>query len=257
MLVYYMEMTINLDDFSAEMINGLTILRDGSRCQHRENGIQCKGRYPLEVHHIIHKEDGGDDSPDNLTTLCTKHHRLSHKKDGKQLFIKGIVDENYIPYGLIASLLGLTQPAVSILLLNGSSGLETAIRIKVIINSILKTDYTVEQLFARTGERPALLGESRLYDLVKALNSTPKARRLERSRTKPNNLCSAERLRKTWDERYADKGGVSHLWEMLKTNKAGTLQEAAKHFGVSRERIRQVKILLFPKLATIHKTKDK
>jgi hypothetical protein len=38
----------------------------------------CRSRRYLDVHHIIHREDGGDDADENLLTLCRGHHRLHH-----------------------------------------------------------------------------------------------------------------------------------------------------------------------------------
>ena len=54
--------------------------RDKYTCQ------QCgvKG-VPLEIHHIIHKEDGGSDRPDNLITLC---HDCHHKHHNEGLVLK-------------------------------------------------------------------------------------------------------------------------------------------------------------------------
>ena len=58
--------------------------RDGHVCQN------CKGKSGdviLEAHHIIHREDGGSDRPENLITLCDTCHTSYHK--GKiQLKIK-------------------------------------------------------------------------------------------------------------------------------------------------------------------------
>lgn len=244
-----MDMKINIDTLPGEIIKGLAILRDGSRCQHKESGIQCKEVRNLNVHHIIHREDGGDDSPTNLITLCAKHHRLLHKNGGKNFLVKKLVDENYISYYFMASLLGLTQPAVSLILINGIRGLETAIRIKVIVNSILKTNYTLEQLFSPTLDDQRLLHDDRLYDLIEVINSNPlmKLQSTYYREMKGNK----EKLRTSWDKRYADKGGVAGLYETLKHNHRGSLTKASKHYGVSKERIRQVKQLLFPDLGSI------
>lgn len=47
--------------------------RDGYRCQ------VCKNAENLDVHHIVARQDGGNDSPDNLITLCEHCHRKVHK----------------------------------------------------------------------------------------------------------------------------------------------------------------------------------
>ncbi|MGE0401382.1 MAG: HNH endonuclease [Kofleriaceae bacterium] len=38
----------------------------------------CRARRHLDLHHIMHREHGGDDSDTNLVTLCSGHHRLHH-----------------------------------------------------------------------------------------------------------------------------------------------------------------------------------
>lgn len=51
--------------------------RDGFRCRHchRKGGPNVR----LEVHHIIHRKDGGSDRPDNLVTLCHECHTVLHR----------------------------------------------------------------------------------------------------------------------------------------------------------------------------------
>ncbi len=50
------------------------LARDAHQC--RVPG--CRARHHLDVHHIIHRENGGDDADANLVTLCSGHHRLHH-----------------------------------------------------------------------------------------------------------------------------------------------------------------------------------
>lgn len=56
------------------------VARDEGRCAHIENGQRCENRRWMEVHHIQPRCEGGDHSLDNLTTLCSAHHRLVHAK---------------------------------------------------------------------------------------------------------------------------------------------------------------------------------
>lgn len=57
----------------------LAIARDGYRCTHKAlDGSRCTNTRWLDVHHIIHKQHGGADSLENLTTLCSAHHRAKH-----------------------------------------------------------------------------------------------------------------------------------------------------------------------------------
>lgn len=50
------------------------LARDGFSC--RVPG--CRSASHLDVHHIIHREHGGDDADANLVSLCSGHHRLHH-----------------------------------------------------------------------------------------------------------------------------------------------------------------------------------
>ncbi|HEX5554708.1 MAG TPA: HNH endonuclease, partial [Chitinophagaceae bacterium] len=53
------------------------LYRDQHHCQAGRGGCSKK----LQVHHIIFRSEGGSDAPDNLITLCDKHHEALH--DGK------------------------------------------------------------------------------------------------------------------------------------------------------------------------------
>jgi 5-methylcytosine-specific restriction endonuclease McrA len=48
--------------------------RDGWRCQY------CGNRSNLEVHHKDFRSQGGDDSEENLITLCASCHSLFHRR---------------------------------------------------------------------------------------------------------------------------------------------------------------------------------
>ena len=48
--------------------------RDNYKCQCQKKGCSKK----LEIHHIQFKSKGGSDNPDNLITLCSKHHKDLH-----------------------------------------------------------------------------------------------------------------------------------------------------------------------------------
>jgi 5-methylcytosine-specific restriction endonuclease McrA len=51
-----------------------TLCRDGWRCQ------SCGSRTDLQVHHIEARSHLGDDSEQNLITLCANCHRLVHRE---------------------------------------------------------------------------------------------------------------------------------------------------------------------------------
>lgn len=48
--------------------------RDGGRC----NVPGCRSAQNLDVHHIVFREDGGGNEPENLLVLCAGHHRALH-----------------------------------------------------------------------------------------------------------------------------------------------------------------------------------
>lgn len=54
--------------------------RDRGQCTHVDaRGQRCTERRWLKVHHIRHVSQGGDNTPENLTTLCSAHHDLVHQ----------------------------------------------------------------------------------------------------------------------------------------------------------------------------------
>jgi hypothetical protein len=53
--------------------------RDRRRCAHKlPNGTRCNQARWIEVHHIIPVSRGGENTIDNLLTLCSAHHKLRH-----------------------------------------------------------------------------------------------------------------------------------------------------------------------------------
>ena len=52
------------------------VRRDGGRC--RVPGCTARGHH-LEVHHVIHREDGGGHDTWNLACVCPRHHRMHHR----------------------------------------------------------------------------------------------------------------------------------------------------------------------------------
>ena len=45
----------------------------------------CTSAYRLEVHHIVPRSQGGDHSPENLTTLCWWHHHVAVHRRGMRI----------------------------------------------------------------------------------------------------------------------------------------------------------------------------
>jgi len=54
--------------------------RDGRRCAFKDaNGNRCPNERWLHVHHIQSVARGGSNEPENLITLCARHHQLVHR----------------------------------------------------------------------------------------------------------------------------------------------------------------------------------
>ncbi|MGE3759236.1 MAG: HNH endonuclease signature motif containing protein, partial [Pseudobdellovibrionaceae bacterium] len=54
-------------------------LKYNSRCAHTDSsGKRCSQRRHLDVHHIIQASQGGGDELENLTLLCSGHHKMIH-----------------------------------------------------------------------------------------------------------------------------------------------------------------------------------
>lgn len=54
-------------------------LRDRAQCTHEKDGLRCANKKWLEVHHVKPISRGGTDAIENLTTLCSSHHRMRHR----------------------------------------------------------------------------------------------------------------------------------------------------------------------------------
>jgi 5-methylcytosine-specific restriction endonuclease McrA len=67
---------LRLDLESYERLRQRVLRRDGWRCQY------CGTMSNLEVHHKQFRSHSGEDSEENLITLCTKCHASSHCQTG-------------------------------------------------------------------------------------------------------------------------------------------------------------------------------
>jgi ATP-dependent DNA helicase RecQ len=63
---------LRLDPVAYESLRQQILHRDGWRCQ------SCGAMSNLEVHHKQFRSHSGDDSEENLITLCTACHNESH-----------------------------------------------------------------------------------------------------------------------------------------------------------------------------------
>ena len=64
---------VRLDPELYEQLRDQVLRRDGWRCQ------SCGTRSGLEVHHKEFRSHSGDDSQENLITLCTSCHNAVHQ----------------------------------------------------------------------------------------------------------------------------------------------------------------------------------
>jgi len=63
---------LHLDPVSYELLKRQVLRRDGWRCQ------SCGAMANLEVHHQQFRSRQGDDSEENLITLCSNCHAVLH-----------------------------------------------------------------------------------------------------------------------------------------------------------------------------------
>jgi len=57
--------------------------RDQGKCQARfADGALCTNSRWIHFHHLKPRVEGGENSPENLITLCSSHHRMWHKGKG-------------------------------------------------------------------------------------------------------------------------------------------------------------------------------
>ena len=138
---------INCCGISWQLLRKLVLLRDKNTCQGCGKQIAH-----FHVHHIDF--DKTNNSPINLTTFCVQCHEKTHmlKKhldSNKILFIKKLlIDNNFTISGGLAPLTGLTQPSISEFIEKVPASFTKLNNLKEAINSLLGSDYTIEELFA-------------------------------------------------------------------------------------------------------------
>jgi len=57
------------------------VLRDKGRCSFQKHGRRCHHRRFLDIHHIKPVKDGGQNTVENLATLCEMHHIYLHNRE--------------------------------------------------------------------------------------------------------------------------------------------------------------------------------
>jgi 5-methylcytosine-specific restriction endonuclease McrA len=67
-------MTVKLKPKDYKVLKRKVFLRDGWACRF------CEDRNNLHAHHVVYRSQLGEDTMENMITLCYKHHKLAHKK---------------------------------------------------------------------------------------------------------------------------------------------------------------------------------
>jgi len=57
------------------------VLRDKGQCSFQKHGRRCNHRRHLDIHHIEPVKDGGQNTVENLATLCEMHHIYLHHQE--------------------------------------------------------------------------------------------------------------------------------------------------------------------------------
>ena len=80
-----------------DKIRKKVLKRDNFRCRGNVAIVQRCSEKATDIHHIIPKKDGGSDTPQNLVSLCKKHHLIADntfKKYGLTRIAKIWLEEN-------------------------------------------------------------------------------------------------------------------------------------------------------------------
>lgn len=146
------QITIDCKDLSPEQMYYLALVRAGFKCEKK----QCEHISNLEVHHKDKNGAGlnnnrklANNHPDNLIILCKYHHAKEHRNhfDKKLPFVVFLMESKGVSQTFLSGSLNITQPAISQFLNNGNKSLKRYIQVKDFINDILKTNYTIDELF--------------------------------------------------------------------------------------------------------------
>ncbi len=148
------KITIDTTNLSFATIQLLVAIRDNYRCQiHRLLDSPSCPNNNIETHHIISVKNNGSDEPENLISLCEKHHRLMHGlADGQQikkqiLQLKLIMLENNITQTQLAAALNVSQSAIAQSLQKQTSTFSRAMKIKNYLQARTGKTYILEDLF--------------------------------------------------------------------------------------------------------------
>ena len=91
-----------------ENTQAYVLCRDKHTCRLCKAGEKKNRSRVLEVHHVIWRNQGGSDLPENLISLCQKCHQKVHKNAEKDKQVKEIfkgMDKRYVPPTLLNSIM--------------------------------------------------------------------------------------------------------------------------------------------------------
>ena len=142
-------MEINIKGMSSALVYALVFARDKKCCYKGLHGKKCNIKSRLEIHHIVGRANNGSNDPENLIALCARHHKILHSHKGKRqiLLAKKLIIDSAVSMSAIAPLIGFSQPTLSQMLQKTPTILKRIIHFKNLLNSILKTSYSIEELF--------------------------------------------------------------------------------------------------------------
>ncbi|HND86564.1 MAG TPA: HNH endonuclease, partial [Pseudobdellovibrionaceae bacterium] len=99
-------------------LSHLVHVRDKGECQHVRKGKKCSSRMFTEIHHIRPVALGGMSSLENLTTLCSFHHDMTHGFESKK-YAKPKISEAFVGWPLFEA--SYTSPAPGTVRWRGTS----------------------------------------------------------------------------------------------------------------------------------------
>ena len=144
------EIVIDTEGLRPEMVQFLCKLRDKNKCQIKRlyPELECKNydNISLEVHHIVAKKDGGDDSPENLITLCTNHHDMAQTK-----IIPTKLDIIMQRHGIrqidLAGAMQVTQSAISQIIRCNNPTVNRCVEILEVVNALSGCSYNIKDVW--------------------------------------------------------------------------------------------------------------
>jgi 5-methylcytosine-specific restriction endonuclease McrA len=61
-----------------------------ARALHGTDCTLCGSNHRVQAHHVVHRNEGGSDTLDNLVMLCASCHRRTHADESLDVIVKSI-----------------------------------------------------------------------------------------------------------------------------------------------------------------------